>query len=397
MSNSSAKKRGVIYARVSTEEQKKVGHSLPSQVRHLGEKMKSDGVEAVHPPIEDVESGRNFQREGLKKLLKLAEGGYIDYVYAYDLDRLGRNVAETPYLMYKLKEAGVIVRTMNGEYHFDDPCEYVFVTLKSFFGDIESRKIGERTQRGKNEKFMQGKWVGPTPFGYRKNVRDELEKLPELQPVIVDIFQTYKTLKNIKKLTHTINGRYLDKIGKFSVNQIRRILTNPVYIGRPRYGQNELCAPSLILVAPKVYSEVQCLIENKAKRFKAQEYRKPRSILDDFAAEYGMDYVMRVLDILKPHCPKCKTQMVGNGSKPVKELRLPNFKCPACGYQRTIPSAAELEHFRDGLLSCPRCRSIKNFDIAGTLDGFNKYTCRCCGFSFQARSEGKRGKGKRKR
>ena len=369
---------------MSGEEQKKSGYSLASQIRLLEEKMRDDGVIAIHPPIVDVESGRTFERKGLKILLQLAKSGSVDYVYIYDLDRLGRHVAETPYLMYKLKEeTRVVVRTISDEYNFEDPFDYVLATIKSFPGDVESRKLGERTQRGKIEKFRQGKWVGPIPFGYRKNVSSELEKLPDLEAIVVDIFKTYEMYGNIKKVTHIINEKYSGKVGKFSTNQIRRILTNPIYIGKPRYGKIEIRASALAVVAPELYNKVQSRIKKNARKFKVKKYRKPRSILDEFAAEFGMDYIMRVLDILKPHCPKCQTQMVGDGSKPIKGLRLPNFKCSSCNYQKTIPSAAELEHFQSNLLSCPSCKSVENFDITETLDGFDEYTCRRCDFSFR--------------
>jgi DNA invertase Pin-like site-specific DNA recombinase len=128
--SSSGNKRGVIYARVSTEEQRKGGYSLPSQIRLLREKMKTDGVEEVHEPIEDAESGQDFERKGLKKLWELVHAKRIDYVYVYDLDRLGRHVAETPYRMYSLKEEGVIVRDIREEYNFNDPLAYVIVTIK---------------------------------------------------------------------------------------------------------------------------------------------------------------------------------------------------------------------------------------------------------------------------
>lgn len=369
--------------RVSSEEQKKSGYSLASQRRLLKEKMRNDNVVPISPPIVDVESGRNFEREGLKKMLKLAKSGSIDFVYIHDLDRLGRHVAETPYLMYKLKEeTGVVVRTMSDEYNFEDPFDYVLATIKSFPGDVESRKLGERTQRGKIEKFRQGKWVGPTPFGYRKNASSELEKLPELVPIVADIFQTYGLLGSIKKVTHTINERYSGTIG-FSANQIRRILTNSVYIGNPKYGKIEIRTPALAMVPPELYHKVQRLINEKAGKSKIKKYRKPRSILDDFAAKYGTDYVMRVLDILKPDCPKCQTRMVGYGSKSLQRLRVPNFRCPSCKYQRTIPSASELERFQGDLLSCPNCRSVENFNVRRRLDGSDERTCRRCGFSFR--------------
>jgi len=383
MSNSSNKKRGVIYARVSTEEQRKSGHSLPSQIALLEEKMKKDGVEAVHPPITDVDSGRNFEREGLKELLKLAESRSIDYLYVYDLDRLGRNVVETPYLMYKLKEMSVIVRTIDGEYNFENPYDYLKAIIVSLPGDVESRKLGERTQRGKSEKFKRGKWVGPVPFGYIKNAEGALEKLAELESIIIDIFQTYRMTRDIKKTAQIINDKYLNKIGKISTNQVKTIFTNPIYDGRPRYGKTQIRMETLAIVAPELYDEAQSIMESKAKKHRVKERRKPQSILDDLVSEYGMDYVMRTLKLLWPHCPKCETHMVGNGSKFVRGLRLPNFRCNNCGYQRTIPLITELRQFLRNLTRCPKCGVVEDFVKTGTLDGSVEYTCRRCGTSFQ--------------
>jgi DNA invertase Pin-like site-specific DNA recombinase len=351
--------------------------------------MKKNGVEEVCEPIEDVESGRGFERKGLKKLLGLAHAKVIDYVYVLDLDRLGRHVAETPYLMYNLKEEGVIVSDINEEYNFNDPIDYVIVTIKCYRGHSESLKIGERTQRGKNEKFVQGKWVGPVPFGYRKNAEGKLEKLFELEPIISDIFETYKTNCEVKETTWIVNGKYLEKIGSISTGQVRIILKNPVYIGQPRYGKTQINAQNLVMVSPDLYMEVQKTIEAKASKHKHKEQGKSRSILDNFAIEYGLDHVMRVTKLLKPICPRCSSIMVGNGSKPYESLRLPNFMCTntKCGYQRTIPSVDELHHFRKKVLSCPKCRAVEDLDKTMALDGSIEHTCRRCGTSFLFKAE----------
>ncbi|MGA9388721.1 MAG: recombinase family protein [Candidatus Bathyarchaeia archaeon] len=394
MSGNATKKRGVIYKRVSGDGQQKNGYSLPSQDRLVRDKMIQDGVVEVHEPIEDVESGRNFERKGLKILLELAYARLIDYVYVYDLDRLGRHVAETPYLMYTLKENGVIVRDIKEEYNFDDPIEYVMVTMKCLPGHTESLKIGERTQRGKNEKFKQGKWVGPVPFGYRENADGFLEKRPELEPIAHDFFQTYADTGDYKRATQVINEKYSDKIGRITINKFKTIVNNPVSIGRPRYGKTQIDAPHLAIISKDLWDRVQRLSEAKAKRHKPKEKRKPHSILDHFASEYGPDYVMSVLKLLRPVCPKCGSLMVGDGSKPYDEIRLPNFKCNnnKCGYQRTIPLISELELFRRDLMRCPKCGAVEDFVKTATLGGSIEYTCRRCGTSFQftAKKESKK-------
>jgi DNA invertase Pin-like site-specific DNA recombinase/transposase-like protein len=385
MSEIGNKKRGVIYARVSTEEQKKNGHSLPSQIRLLEEKMRNDGVEPVHSPITDIESGRNFERKGLKELLKLAETRSIDYVYVYDLDRLGRDVVETPYLMYRLKEFGVIVRTMVAEYNFENPYDYLMVIVQSLPGDVESRKLGERTQRGKCEKFKQGKWVGPVPFGYKKNAEGALDILPETRYIVIDIFETYKMTHDIKLTTQIVNDKYSAKIGRVSPNQIRTILGNPVYAGRPRYGRIQILEEIWAIVDTKLYDEVQTIIEGKAKKHRVKEKKRPLSKLCDLFSEFGGDNAMRILKLLQPHCPRCDSHMVRNGSKLVEGLNLPNFICTekSCRYQRTIPLGSELEQFHKGLIRCPKCGVVDDFVKIETLNGPIEYTCKRCDASFQ--------------
>jgi DNA invertase Pin-like site-specific DNA recombinase/transposase-like protein len=351
--------------------------------------MKADGVVAAHEPIVDAETGRTCEREGLKVLWELGRSGSIDYVYVYDLDRFGRHVVETPYLMYKLREeTGVIVRTIDREYNFTDPIDFLFAVFKSYTGDVESRKIGERTQRGKVEKFRNGKWVGPVPFACRRSTSGELEKVRESEPIVRKIFETYKEKGDVKEVARVINGLYSKTIGNFSADQIRRILANPVYAGRPRYGKTEFSAPQLSMVAADLFDNVQLLLEKKAQKSKTKKERKPKSILDDLASEYDTDSIVSFLKIFKAHCPRCGTEMRGNGSKPShvkKGVRLSNFRCKKCGYQKISPNDSEFERFQTGP-SCPRCRYLE-FDVTSRLDGFNEYVCRRCHSAFMLRPE----------
>ena len=385
ISSKSVKKRAVIYRRVSTDDQKDNGFSLQSQTNRLKEKMTNDGAEAVHEPIEDVESGRNFERKGLKVLMRLAREGSIDFAYVYDLDRLGRDVIETPYLMHRLNKMGVIIRDINEEYNFDDPIQYLFVMIKCYRGHAESIRIGNRTQEGKIEKFKEGKWVGPAPFGYRVNAIGFLEKRFDIEAMLRDFFQIIASTGDYKRAAQQINQKYSDRIGLITVNKLKTIVQNPAYIGMPRYGKTQIEAPHLRIIPQDLWDKVQSQAEAKAKRRKPKGRRKPYSILDDFAREYGLDYLVCVLRELKPVCPRCGSLMAGNGSKNILGLNVPNFLCKNrnCRYEKPIPSGQELEHFLKKLISCPVCRSTENYNKTLALDGSIKYDCRRCGTSFQ--------------
>lgn len=347
--------------------------------------MKQDDVVEVCPPIEESESSRK-ERDGIAKLMEMAGRKKMDYVYVYVLDRLGRNVAETPFLMYTLKQMGVITRTKDREYNFDNPIDFVFAVFETFASDIETRKLGERTQRGKKTKFMEGKWVGGKPsFGYKKIEDDKLEIDPELMTIVIDLFTTFKKLREIKSLTAIINEKYCNKIGKLSVGQIRTILSNSIYKGYPRYADLEKNIPSLAMIPRELYDEVQLLIKSKAEKNKQGKTRKPSSFLDDLAKKYSIIRVIKVLDILRPICPKCSHIMIGNGSEPYKDLRLPKFKCK-CGYERTIPSKSELGAFENGSLCCPKCGSLDLLKQKSAM-GWIKNICQRCSFIFQMEVE----------
>jgi len=350
--------------------------------------MKADDVVAAHEPIVDIETGTTTEREGLKQLWDLAKSGAIHYLYVHSLDRLGRHVAEIPNLMYRLKqEMNVTVRTIDREYNFIDPMDFLLLVIQSYPGHVESRRIGERTQRGKVEKFRNGKWVGPVPFAYRRNASGELEKVREFEPIVRKIFENYKEKSDVKKLTSATNELYSKTTGRFSVDQIRRILTNPVYTGRPCYGNAEISAPQLSMVPADLFENVQLLLKKKMQKFRTKKERKPRSFLDDLASNYDAGSLVSFLKQFKPHCPRCGAEMQGNGSKPshvIEGARLPNFRCK-CGYQRTIPNDAELERLLTAI-SCPRCRYL-SFDATTRLDNVTEYTCKRCRYSFMVRPE----------
>jgi DNA invertase Pin-like site-specific DNA recombinase len=388
------KKRGVIVARVSTEEQKRSGFSIPSQIKSCSLKIAADGVEPVHEPIMESESGLTTERDAIATLFDLARQG-LDYVYVHTLDRLARNVAEGPYVLYRLRQMGVIVRTPTREYDLSDPMQCVLAMLEFYAAQTESMKIGERTTRGKAEKFLSGKWVGPIPFGYVENAAGELGKIPEQVEVVRAIFEEYCRTASVKETLSIVNSRYSSKHGSFSFDRIRRILSNPIYVGRARWAKHELSTPQYAVIRSDLFEKAQALIEkNNRRKLCANRGRNPKHLLDDLSTQFDTGTVTRFLRLFRPHCPRDNAEMHSNGTKPSKtvDCRLPNFLCGVCGYERTIPSERELETML-AALSCPRCRCT---ELNTTIepdgpDDLSEYVCSRCGISFTIRATGSNG------
>jgi site-specific DNA recombinase len=388
----SDEKRGLIYARVSTEEQKRMGYSIASQLRCCLAKMMADHVDQVHEPIIESESGLTTKRDGLEMVFDLARQRLIDYLYTYALDRLGRNVAEGPYVLYRLRQLGVVVRTPNHEYDTDDPMQCVLAMLEFYPGHVESLKIGERTARGKVEKFLQGKSVGPIPFGYVRNAQGELEKVPEEVEVVRSVFKEYCGTGSLKQTLSIINSKYSSKYGSFSFDRIRRIVTNPIYVGRPRWGKHERYAPQLAMIDQDPFSKAQLLIDkNNRRKPCSRTGRNPRSVLDELTAQFDTGRITRFVPLLKPHCPHCReTQMHKNGRKVSKSgYILQNYRCSLCGRELTIPSERELDRLL-AAWGCPRCGCT---ELDATLDpdgkdGWREFICRRCRLSFAVSAAG---------
>jgi DNA invertase Pin-like site-specific DNA recombinase len=76
--------------------------------------MKNEMVIEVHAPIIDLGFGVTRRKPRLKKLSSLVKSRSIDFLYIYDLSRLGRKVTEVFELLQTLKESGVEVKTDEG-------------------------------------------------------------------------------------------------------------------------------------------------------------------------------------------------------------------------------------------------------------------------------------------
>ncbi|ESQ24726.1 MAG: DNA binding domain, excisionase family [uncultured Acidilobus sp. JCHS] len=101
--------RAVIYARVSSPEQKS---DLEGQVQYLTQYCSSRGYKVVDV-LSDIASGLRANREGLLKLFEYATNRQVDVVVVAYRDRLTRFGLE--YLEYFFRQYGVRVEAVLGE------------------------------------------------------------------------------------------------------------------------------------------------------------------------------------------------------------------------------------------------------------------------------------------
>jgi putative DNA-invertase from lambdoid prophage Rac len=158
------KMRAVIYARVSTTDQKP-----ENQIRELEAYAAKQGWEVVQTVKDKISGTKQAKdRAGLSKVLEMAHQSKFDVLLFWSLDRLSREgTRETLGYLQTLTDRGVKWHSYTEEYlsslgAFAD----VVISILSTLAKQERIRISERTKAGLAQAQKEGKAIG-RPKGKR--------------------------------------------------------------------------------------------------------------------------------------------------------------------------------------------------------------------------------------
>lgn len=237
-------KRGVLYARVSTEEQtEKFG--LSSQVSELRSYATQMNVQIVAELIDDGYSGADLGRPALTSLRDLVRQKRVSTVIVHDPDRLARKLVHQLLLTDEFERAGVRVEFVTTPAP-DNMEGRLLLNVRGVIAEYEREKIRERTMRGRREKARQGLIVGGRrPYGYRlvdgKYQIDEEEgqQVRSIYRWLVD------DSLSIRKIVERLNdsGQKPHTSARWAKSSISRILRNEMYTGKGYYNRRRRVEP----------------------------------------------------------------------------------------------------------------------------------------------------------
>jgi DNA invertase Pin-like site-specific DNA recombinase len=150
----------LLYVRVSTNKQAKMGHSMRSQPAILTEAAERDGYRVE--VITETSSGRKSTRPELMKVLARLAKGEAKALYALDIDRLARStmhLLEISQLSAKEKWRLVITTT---NVDTSTPEGAAFLTMAAAFAEMESGLISRRVTRQHQARRDRGEIWGVT-------------------------------------------------------------------------------------------------------------------------------------------------------------------------------------------------------------------------------------------
>lgn len=228
MSNNhiSSTKISAIYCRESTEKQNI--QSLIDMCKKAAKKINLQNIKVYY----DVASGYNKDREQYNKLKEDIQNNLVDTLVLYESSRLTRDELEHHIFYGLLRVHNVKVYTVtHGWLDLHDADDTFLTNLLNLLDAREGRKTAKRSKDRMTELAEQGRWTGgPAPLGY-KLVNKELVIVPEDAEKVKTIFKLFLDGKTRQSIASLFG---------YEVKKVRRLLENPIYIGKLKYHSVEI-------------------------------------------------------------------------------------------------------------------------------------------------------------
>ncbi|AIC96500.1 recombinase family protein [Shouchella lehensis] len=239
-------KRVAIYARVSTSEQAEEGYSIDEQLNVLREWCARQHYDIYDEYVDRGISGKNMNRPELQHLLTDAKRNCFDVVVVWKMNRLARNVLDMLQMVKHLKHSNVDFRSFKENLETETPAGKLQFHMLASVSEFERDNIAENVKMGMIARAKEGSWNGGRVLGYdsiedttikskrkaRKLVINEKEAL-----TVRRVFQLYLQGNGYKSIANLLNreGHRTKRQGDFSINAVKTILENPIYVGKIRY------------------------------------------------------------------------------------------------------------------------------------------------------------------
>ncbi len=283
------------YARYSTEGQ--LESSIDRQIGAIDGLTTRLELPKATMFIDRGISGAHTKRQDLQALLAELEKYPGSILIVESGDRLFRSLPAFADIYQRLHAS----RTQLFDAHGEIPD--IMAPIQAIVAAEERKRINNRLGSGRRRAALEGKAMGPTPFGYRKTPFGRFEPDPETAPLVVELFEERARGRSILELVRKLSSdgvRSPGDNGGWSEPTLARLLMNPIYVGvrRSKFSPNGLIPiPELGIVDLETFSKIQ---SNKKKNIEYHQGRKNYELRGNRE---------RYLLSGRVACPSCGTSM----------------------------------------------------------------------------------------
>ena len=318
-----------IYTRVSTAMQVD-GYSLDAQKDKLRKLAEYQDMEVVAEYSDEGFSGKNIQ--GRKEFLRMMEDiesrkDSVDYVLVFKLSRFGRNAADVLNSLQIMQDYGVNLICVEDGIDSSKDAGKLMISVLSAVAEIERENIRTQTMAGREQKAREGKWNGGfAPYGYKLENGGLLIADDEAEIIRIIYDRYIHTAEGVRGVAAYLNNhgytkklRQNNTIPGFSADFVKKVIDNPVYMGKIAYGrrrtEKKIGARNEMHVVEQddfpVYEGLHDAIISEADWNLAQEKRKFNAFKR--TKIHDLDHAHILSGIIQ--CPCCGKKLYGNIAK----------------------------------------------------------------------------------
>ncbi len=267
--------KAILIARVSTEEQREAGNSLPAQVARLERYCHSKNFSIMRSFSFD-ESAYTNQRNEFDQIIDFIIGCKEKIAVCCDkVDRLSRNIFDKriSVLYQKALQDELELhfvsdnQIINGSISATEKFQFgISLGLAKYYSDA----ISDNVKRAIEQKLRNGEWVGRAPYGYKYIKTDEEKNIiaDDYKALIVrKAFDLYGSgVYSMESLCKKLKG---DHGIVWSKGFLHTVLSNPFYHGVM------LCKGKLYphRYSPIISQQTFDAVQNVKNSFKKQQYK----------------------------------------------------------------------------------------------------------------------------
>ncbi len=267
--------RGIIYYRVSTEDQAQFGVSLDQQKKNCLNYAESNNIEIIKMFHDDGVSAKTTDRPSLQEMLKFCNkrNKGMDCVIVYKIDRLSRNVNDYSNITILLNKLNIklistteaIDNTPTGKFIGN-----IMAASAQFDNDTKSQRITDCLR----EKREQGYWCGKAPVGYLNTTNRLGKKVIAVDkkraPLIKWIFERFSTgIYTLEELRIMANKKGLRSWNEkeISAQLMSKFIKRKFYIGIMTVKGEEYEGNYEHIISDQVFYKCQNILtgENRAE------------------------------------------------------------------------------------------------------------------------------------
>ncbi|MCC7409992.1 MAG: recombinase family protein [Phycisphaeraceae bacterium] len=278
--------RCAVYTRKSTEEGlEQEFNSLDAQ-REAAESyiasQKHEGWTCLPTRYDDGGfTGGNMDRPALQRLLADIDGGKVDCIVVYKVDRLSRSLIDFSKIMDVLDRNKVSFVSVTQQFNTSTSMGRLMLNVLLSFAQFEREIISERTRDKIAAARKKGKWVGGRPilgFDIASNAQGGRVTVNEEEAAQVrQIYELYLQHRALLPTLREIDRRgwrtkaWVTKKGqtrggkRFAKDSLYRLLTSVLYIGKVRYRQDIYEGEHPGIVSETLWHRVQDVLRHNGR------------------------------------------------------------------------------------------------------------------------------------